>query len=123
MPILHLSIPNYQQRFDRTLIVTGDNTLTQSQLQALTTHPDYPTIREYVSIDGIPQATVGATDAVLAFVNQAKAYQLEAVPGIGRTTARAIIAARPEGGFTDLGQVSELLPDGITLESLKDWAR
>lgn len=112
----------FRERFDRVLVVDGDNRLSHAEIAALQAHPDYPRIRPAVTIDGIPQATVGAVDAVLAFVNRAKPYQLEAVPGVGRTTAQRIVEARPEGGYPSIADVAPLLPQGVTLDSLRQWA-
>ena len=56
-------------------------------------------------------------------LNQAEAWLLEALPGIGETRAQAIIAYRQQNGtFNNINELIEVEGIGITTyEKIKDW--
>ena len=129
MPILYLDpsklsppAESFRERFDRLLLVDGDNHISPAEWTKLQGHPDYPRIRPAITIDGVPQGQIGVTDAILAFVNRARRYQLEAVPTIGRVTAQAIVDNRPVDGYSTLSELTDVLPTATSLDALRGWA-
>lgn len=66
--------------------------------------------------------TITPEAAVLAFINAAeKTYQLTPIPSVGHAAAKAILEARPEGGYQSLDDLGPILPLRSSLESIKKW--
>jgi len=67
----------------------------------------------------------GANDATRLDLNRATAAQLEALPGIGRSKAAAIVAARKQGGgFRSVGDLEDVRGIGpVLLEKLRPLVR
>ena len=104
-------------------------------------NPGFYPLKAGDTIEALIQAAGGTTNADLSQLklyvlqtkdeeqpqkinlNQAEAWLLEALPGIGETRAQAIIAYRQQNGtFNNINELIEVEGIGITTyEKIKDW--
>jgi type II secretory pathway component PulK len=107
----------FRERFDRVLLVDGCNEISPGEWDRLRSHPEFARIASAVCV-----VENGNKPTLLAYINTAKAYQLEAVPGIGRESAARLLESKPPGGWTSLEDMAPHLQSGA-LDKIKAWGK